>query len=183
MKRASRFMPKYVRKRSWPAWIALAILAWVPVYFLFNHPVGMSLVIVSLLALLIIGHHRHAARLRVLAESRSGESICEFARSFERTQVDTWVVRAVYEQLQQYLGGTIPVPIRATDRLTEDLPIDTEDLEMDLMAQIAQRTGRSLISTTANPYYDRVKTVGDLVLFFNAQPKDIQHTVPNSARG
>ncbi|HWM69920.1 MAG TPA: hypothetical protein VNO35_25310 [Steroidobacteraceae bacterium] len=120
----------------------------------------------------IVEHKRHKARLRLLAESRSGESICEFARSFERKEIDTWVVRAVYEQLQRYLGGDLPVPIRATDRLKEDLPIDTEDLEMDLMAEISQRAGRSLSNTTANPYYDKVKTVGDLVLFFDAQPKN-----------
>jgi hypothetical protein len=176
MKRASRFIPKYTRTRHWPAWIALAILACVPVYFLLNHPVATRLLIVSLFGLSIVEHRRDTARLRVLAEARSGESICKFVRSFERKEIDTWVVRAVYEQLQQYLGGTIPVPIRATDRLTEDLPIDTEDLEMDLMVQIAQRTGRSLTRTTANPYYDRVRTIGDLVLFFNAQPADSAHS-------
>jgi hypothetical protein len=36
MRRASRFMPKYTRKRYWPAWFALAILAFVPVYFLYK---------------------------------------------------------------------------------------------------------------------------------------------------
>jgi hypothetical protein len=109
--------------------------------------------------------------IRTLVESRDGESICEFARSFERHRVDTWVVRAVYEQLQEYLGGIPSVPILAIDRLKYDLPIDMEDLEMDLIAEISQRTGRSLSNTTSNPYYEKVKTVEDLVLFFNAQPK------------
>jgi hypothetical protein len=172
MRRASRFMPKYTRKGYWPAWTALAILAFVSAYFLLNHPVGTIIVIVSLLVVSIVEHKRHKARMRLLAESRSGESICEFARSFDRKETDTWVIRAIYEQLQRYLGGDLPLPIRATDRLKEDLPIDTEDLEMDLMAEISQRTGRSLNNTTANPYYAKVKTVGDLVLFFNAQPKD-----------
>lgn len=172
MKRASRFMPKYMRKRSWPAWIALVILAFVPVYFLLNFPIATCIVVVALIVMSVAGHKRNKARLKFLAESRSRESICEFARSFERKEIDTWVVRAVYEQLQGHLGGNSPVPIRAIDRLTEDLPIDTEDLEMDVMAEISQRTGRSLKNTTANPYYDKVKTVGDLVLFFNAQPKD-----------
>ena len=172
MRRASRFMPEYVRRHHGSAWIALAILAFVPVYFLLNHPVGTSIVIVSFLVVSIVAHKRDKARLRLLAESRSGESICEFARSFERKEIDTWVVRAVYEQLQRYLGGDLPVPIRATDRLNEDLPIDTEDLEMDLMVEISQRAGRSLNNAIANPYYDKVKTVGDLVLFLNAQPKD-----------
>jgi hypothetical protein len=165
-------MPKYTRKHHWPAWIALAIIAFVPVYFLINHPLGTIIVVVSLLLASVIEHQRYNARLRLLAESRSEESICEFARSFERKEIDTWVVRAVYEQLQQYLGGDLPVPIRATDRLKEDLPIDPDDLEMDLMAEMSQRTGRALSNTTANPYYDKVKTVGDLVLFLNAQPKN-----------
>jgi hypothetical protein len=169
-------MPTYARKRHWSAWIALAILAFVPVYFLYDHPLGTSIVIVSFLMVSIVQHKRHRARLRMLAESRSGESICEFARTFGGGEIDTWVVRAVYEQLQQYLGGDVPVPIRATDRLKEDLPIDTEDLEMDLMAKISRRTGRSLTNTTANPYYERVRTVGDLVLFFNAQPKGSAHS-------
>jgi acyl carrier protein len=176
MMRASRFMPKYTRKRYWPAWVALAILAFVPVYFLLNHPVGTSAVLSLLVVMSVVENKRRKARLVALAESRSGESICEFARSFERKEIDTWVVRAVYEQLQRYLGEDPSVPIRATDRLKEDLPIDSEDLELDLMAEIAQRTGRSLDNTIANPYYDKVRTVGDLVLFFNAQPRNATPT-------
>jgi hypothetical protein len=114
---------------------------------------------------------RNRRRLKHLAKLRAGESICEFARSFERNNVDTWVIRAVYEQLQDYLGKNPVVPIRAADRLKEDLPIDAEDLEMDLAEEIAQRTGRSLKDTTANPYYGKIRTVEDLVLFFNSQPK------------
>jgi hypothetical protein len=46
-----------------------------------------------------------------------------------------------------------------------------EDIEMDIAVEISQRTGRSLTNTVANPYFAKVKTVEDLVLFFNAQPK------------
>jgi hypothetical protein len=81
------------------------------------------------------------------------------------------VIRAVYEQLQEYLGGNPPVPIRAEDRLKDDLPLDMEDVELDIALQISRRTGRSLSNTIANPYYAKVKTVKDLVLFFNAQPR------------
>ena len=34
---------------------------------------------------------------------RTRESICEFSRAFEVRETDTWVIRAVYEQLQQQL--------------------------------------------------------------------------------
>jgi hypothetical protein len=171
MRRASRFMPKFTRRWRWPAWIGLAILAFVPGYFLVQHPIGACVVLFVLFILSVFENYRFKARLRKLVESRAGESICEFARSFERHKVDTWVIRAVYEQLQEYLGGDPPVPIRATDRLKDDLPVDMEDVEMDLAFQISQRTGRSLRNTIANPYYARVKTVEDLVLFFNAQPE------------
>ena len=137
-------MPKFTRRWRWPAWLGLAILTFVPAYLFLQHPVGTSIVLAVLFILTIVERIRYKARLRRLAGSRAGESICEFARSFERHQVDTWVVCAVYEQLQEYLGGNPPVPIRAADRLKVDLPVDTEELEMDIVARIAQRTGRSL---------------------------------------
>jgi hypothetical protein len=171
MKRASRFMPKFLRRRYWTAWAALALLALVPVYFFLIHPIWTSIVVAAFVLMAIVSNYRYKARLRQLVESRAGESICDFARYFEPSQVDTWVVRAVYEQLQDYLGGNPPVPIRATDRLKDDLPLDMEDIEMDIASQIAQRTGRSLSNGVANPYYDKVKTIEDLVLFINAQPK------------
>jgi hypothetical protein len=167
---ASRFMPKLSRRR-WPGLVILGILAFLPFYFFIDHPIGMGLALAGLLAVVVFEHRRYKVRIGKLVESRAGESICEFARSFERRQVDTWVVRAVYEELQEYLGGTLPVPIRAADRLKDDLPIDLEDLEMDIAARIAKRSGRSLSSGGANPYYSKINTVEDLVLFFNWQPQ------------
>jgi hypothetical protein len=171
MRRPSRFMPKFTRRWRWSAAVALAILAFAPVYLFLNHPVGMSVVVGAFVALAVTEHYRQKARLRRLVQSRRGESICEFARSFERHHVDTWVIRAVYEQFQEYLGGNPPMPIRAADRLKDDLPLDMEDVELDIALQISQRTGRLLSNTIANPYYAKVKTVEDLVLFFNAQPR------------
>ncbi|HVX90748.1 MAG TPA: hypothetical protein VHC20_03920, partial [Candidatus Paceibacterota bacterium] len=92
-------------------------------------------------------------------------------RSFERRRVDTWVIRAVYEQLQSHLGTEKPVPIRATDSLANDLLVDDEDLDMDIAEEILQRTGRSMKDTERNPYYGKVRTVADLVYFVNEQPK------------
>ncbi len=62
-------------------------------------------------------------------------------------------------------------PVRASDRLMEDLRLDDDDLDFDLAMQIEQRTGRSLDQTKTNPLLGKVKTVRDLVLFFNAQPR------------
>lgn len=109
---------------------------------------------------------RHMARL---AGQRQGESICQFARAFAWRQVDTWVIRAVYESLHGYLGGQLP--IRADDRLKQDLRLDDDDLELDLLEEMARLSGRSLERTTGNPWFDRVNTVRDLVLFLDQQPR------------
>lgn len=99
--------------------------------------------------------------------------MCQFARSINCRRVDTWVVRAVYEELQRSLPGTVPVPLRVTDQLQRDLQLDADDLD-DLIVDTAQRTSRSLAHTSANPLFGKVATVGDLVKFLNGQPRLVQ---------
>jgi len=109
-----------------------------------------------------------------LAEERPGESICHFARSFNPRAVDTWVIRAVYETLQDGMADLYPAfPVRATDELKE-LLFDDEDLNMDVAPEIGRLAVRSLNNAEANPYYGKVRSVADLVMFFNAQPPDLQ---------
>ena len=111
-------------------------------------------------------------QIAALLAERRDESICDFARSFDTKAVDTWIIRATYEALQPYveLAGE-SVPIRADDRLNEDLKIDGDDLDLDVVEVIAQRTGRSFSGYRQNPYCGKVHTVRDLVMFFNVQPK------------
>ena len=110
-------------------------------------------------------------RWRRIAAERTGESICTFARSFNCRAVDPWIIRAVYEELQPYVNTPERrVPIRATDRLDEDLKIDWEDFE-DLAADVAHRAQRSLTGYDRNPFFWRLYTVRDFVAFLNHQPK------------
>lgn len=116
--------------------------------------------------------HRQKRVLRALALSRPDESIGSFARSFERREVDTWIIRAVYEQLQQELEDLHPAfPLRAEDLLVETLRVDPEDLEQSVMPAIAGRAGRSLENTRSDARLEKVRTVGELVLFLNEQPR------------
>jgi hypothetical protein len=71
------------------------------------------------------------SHLRQLTRERAGESLCTFARSFPRKERDPWILRAVHEELSSNLGidGKM-VPIRPSDRLNEDLRLDSEDLEL-----------------------------------------------------
>ena len=60
-------------------------------------------------------------------------------------------------------------PLRPTDRLWADLRLDSDDLDLDLAQEIAERTGCSVADTRRNPYYGKVITVADVVAFFRAQ--------------
>lgn len=115
-------------------------------------------------------NRREKCRFQEMSRLRDGESICHFARSFDTRHVDTWVIRAAHQELQQLLNSYVPhFPVRASDSLLEDLHMDSDDVE-DLIADIASRSGHSLEATESNPFYGNIHTVSDLVLFVNAQP-------------
>jgi hypothetical protein len=176
MRIPSRQMPKFVPKPvgRW-AWVVLAALAAGLLYAVVSAPKAAAVGIAVLLALSGWAHldlKRQRLKLEKLAATRRGQSICEFARDFDTRQVDTWIIRAVYEHLQEQLTYAHPAfPVRATDRLKEDLRLDPDDIDLDVLVQVEQRTGRSLNHTRDNPYYGLVQTAGDLVLFFQAQPR------------
>lgn len=112
---------------------------------------------------------REKRRYEALARSRLGVSICEFARSFDVRQTDTWIMRATYQELQQWLQPYVTAfPVCASDRLSADFHLEADDVD-DLLQDIAARSGRSLEKTEDNPWYGSVHTVKDLVAFINAQ--------------
>ena len=83
---------------------------------------------------------------RRLAASRPDQSICSFARDFDRRSVDPWVVRAVWEQLQDHslLTKRGPFPVRAGDRLGKDYGLDAD-------ATASTTFGRSWRGARAGP--------------------------------
>ena len=170
MKKASRFMPKYrPKKASKPALIVLLALAgalviYEPVYLAVIGAITLLVIVWSKFEQPNIDKYFHN-----LCEERKGLSICEFAKEFDAHAVDTWIIRATYEQLQAALPTKHEVPIKASDNLIETLKLDEDDLDLDLAEEIAQRTGRSLNDCEGNPYYGKVTTAGKLVLFFNHQ--------------
>lgn len=114
---------------------------------------------------------RERRRLEAMGSVRDGESICTFARSFDTRRTDTWIIRAAHQEIQLLLNSYMPhFPLRASDSLLNDLHIDPDEVE-DLIMDIAVRSGRSLDDTESNPFYGRIETVSDLVLFMNAQPR------------
>ena len=170
MKQASRFMPKYEPKATnQPALIGLllltaAIVIYQPIY----------LAIIAGIAMLALAWSKFEEPkiekyFAELCEERKDLSICDFAREFDSRAVDTWVIRAVYEQLQTALATKQKLPIKASDNLFDTLKLDEDDLDLDLVEEIAQRTGRSIENFESNPYYGKVTTARSLVHFFNHQ--------------
>lgn len=176
MRIASRHMPKLQpRSGGLTGWLLLSVIGASATYVAISEP-KYFLVVAGVLAVLFAVAHlqgrRDKRKLLALAAGRSGQTICDFARDFDARAVDTWVIRAVYEQLQGQLSHVHPAfPVRADDRLKEDLLLDDDDLDIDLAQEVEARTGRSLDGSAGNPYFGRVQTVRDLVHFFQCQPK------------
>lgn len=169
----SRKMPAApVRKVSPIGWVFLVIICASFVPLLWRYPLITCSVVASISALSFV----KLRRIKRIAQSRIGESICQFARSFDTRETDAKIIRAVYEELGRYLGSkNTALPLRATDQLfsSKGLNIDSEDLD-EVAADIAFRAGRSLANVERNPYFGRIQTVADLVAFFSAQPESEQ---------
>ena len=156
--------------KGWAYPILTLILAGIG-YYIWKHP--YSVFVISAFVVLMWGAGLLERRnMRKLALSRSGESIYTFVDSFDCHRTDTWVLRAVYEELSRYLTvDGHPFPVRADDQCCEkDLKIDPEDLA-ELATDAAIRAGRSMDGAEQNPFYCKVHRVRDLVSFLEHQPK------------
>lgn len=171
----SRHMPKEPsRKPKWWGVLIVAIwagwLIWSVVAIIVHTPltsIGFALFAVVIATASILT----ARKLKQLRSSRRGEDIGSFSRSLPIRQLDTWVVRAVYEEISAYVGTKDkPFPIRPTDRLAEDLEVDQEDLG-DMICSIADRCGRSLGELEKNPIFTTMKTITDVIQMLMLQPK------------
>jgi hypothetical protein len=174
MRIPSRRMPTAPEhKASWWAWPILGALLiglgiWIyqkPYVLLFLAGLG----VIVWLGMIFDARHR-----RRLAESREGENICDFARGLNCREADTWIVRAVYEELSRFLSvDGRAIAVRPTDRCEKDLKIDPEDLD-DLARDVAFRARRSMDDCDKNPLYGKVETVGDIVTFLEYQPSIVE---------
>jgi len=146
-------------------------------YWFFQQPYVVAVLLAVLGVLVWIQFVWDKRTRRQLVASRQDESICDFARSFDR-QTDTWLIRAVYEEVSRYPsvdGRTIPV--RRQDLCEKDLGIDPEDLD-DIAKDVAFRARRSLEDCDKNPLYGKVQTVGDMVTFLEYQPRIVEPSAP-----
>ena len=158
MRVPSRNMPKRIEHRGTQLGL-LVVVSFLALPGLIWWPLAAALP-----ALIVVVTLAEEYRCRGIAKARAGESICQFARSFDRRNIDPWVLRAVYEELSSNF------PIRKFDSLEKDLRIDSNDLD-DTFGTIAQRAGRNLANSEDNPWFGRVESVADLVYALQHQPR------------
>src|SRR5262245_18821422 len=118
MRTPSRKMPPAPsRPMTWRGALVLAGLGAMFAAFVYCFPVILAPIGVATFVT-VIASISDGRRLARLATDRQGESICSFARSFDYRAVDTWIIRAVFEELQPYCNfGRHVLPLRATDGL------------------------------------------------------------------
>jgi len=178
MRVPSRYMLSYEetigKKSQWIVYFFIAIFVVSIGYGIWNDPyIGLFLLSIIFLGYIMsLFGDDIEKQLEEKAKERKNEDIGTFARSLDYRNIDTWVIRAVYEEIQSELGfKEADIPIRASDNLENDLQLDDEDL-FYIYSRVAIRAGISDKDGEKNPYYDKVKTVEDMILFFDAQPKE-----------
>ena len=181
-------MPKYhpikgllPLRRSIPLILAILFVLYLCMW-IWHEPIFMPIILLIIFLSWVSGYSyvkKMKEKRLMMAAKREGCDIGTFAKSFDYRKIDTWIIRAVYEELHKFVSTKkIQLPILATDHLKEDLNIDEDMLDDIIMEKIAQRTGRTFEDCEKNPYFDNLNTVSDLVGYFNYQPlenKDAQH--------
>ncbi len=110
--------------------------------------------------------------MKKIALMRGEPDICTYTRSFDYRNIDTKIIRAVYNSVQEWAGkyNDIPFPVKADDSFDKIYQIDPEDLD-DIYFEIADNLNIDTKNHELNPYYEKIKTVKDLVMFLDQQKK------------
>jgi len=174
----SRYMPSYEETLTWKSqWIGyfiITIFVGSLGYAIWDDPsIGLFfLSMIFLVSIVSLFGNDIEKQLEEKAKERKNEDIGTFASSLDYRNIDTWIIRAVYEEIQsEIMWENQNFPIRATDNLKKDLLLEDDAFDSIINCVIA-RVGISDKDWEKNPYYGKLETVEDMILFFNAQEKE-----------
>jgi len=110
--------------------------------------------------------------MKKVATERGNPNICEYARSFDYRNVDTKIMREVWNEVQLNLGNYNgkPFPVKADDMFEKTYSMHPDDLD-DIYWSVADRLGIDTEEPENNPYFNKVTSVKNLVLFLHNQPR------------
>lgn len=131
-----------------------------------------TLLISAAILLIIIDTIFEHRRMKKIAIRRGKPSICKFARDFDYRAIDTKIIREVWNETQLWLGefDGENFPILSGDSFEKTYRMDEDDLD-DIYWDVSDRLGISTENVEVNPFYERVNSVEDLVLFIHHQQK------------
>ena len=136
-----------------------------------KHMEVFYVIVAIVILMLILGAFEHF-RMKRLSSERGEVDICKYARSFDYRNVDTIIMREVWNELHLWLGkyDGKPFPIEAEDMFEATYKMAPEDLD-DIYWAVADRLGISAESSEINPYFNKVTSVKNLVMFLHHQPR------------
>jgi len=131
-----------------------------------------TLLISAVILLIVINMLFEHLRMKKIAIQRGKPNICKFARDFDYRVIDTKIIREVWNETQLWLGkfDGENFPIQSSDNFEKTYRIDEDDLD-DIYWDVSDRLGISTENVEVNPFYERVHSVKDLVLFIHHQQK------------
>lgn len=85
-----------------------------------------------------------ARRMKKIAKERGQPDICTYARSFDYRNVNTKIMREVYNLVQDWVGkyDDVPFPVKSDDSFDSLYRMDPEDLD-DIYFEVADKLGIS----------------------------------------
>jgi len=110
--------------------------------------------------------------MKKIAKYRGRPDICSYSRYFDYRKTDTKIMREVFNSVQDWAGKYegIPFPVRAEDCFNKLYKMDPDDLD-DIYFEIAEKLNINIDNPEKNPYWNKVNTVKDLVMFLHFQKK------------
>ncbi|WP_415905914.1 hypothetical protein ACMXYX_08600 [Neptuniibacter sp. QD72_48] len=129
-------------------------------------------IIGAIIILMLILSALEHFRMKRLSNERGEADICKYATSFDYRNVDTKIMREVWNELHLWLGkyDGKPFPIETKDTFDNTYNMDPDDLD-DIYLAVAERLGINTDSPEKNPYFNKVTSVKNLVLFLHHQPR------------
>ena len=178
MRTPSRYMPTYNETLTWKSrsigYIFIALFFLWLAYTIWDDPMAGLFLLGIIFVIFLFGYFSPYSieSIDTLYEERKNEDIGTFTRLLDYRNIDTWIIRAVYEEVNSELEYNKPLPIRPSDHLKKDLKLDEDALDF-IVIHVFERVGISYENIEKNPYYDKIETVGDIVHFCNYQPKEV----------
>ena len=111
----SRYMPAYSETLTWKTQftgsLIVAIFVLLYGYAIWNDP-KLGVFLLGIICIVLLVSYFSPDHLESIYEKRKNDDIGTFARLLDYRNIDTWIIRAVYEEVNEELGYGKSLPLR-----------------------------------------------------------------------